>query len=231
MNAMLRLATTWYEMIILIGAEKGGTGKTTIATNLAAELVSNGKDILLIDTDKQGSASSWAAVRDNQSDFPRVSSIQKFGSQIRKDILDLSKKYKNVVIDAGGRDSVELRSAMTVCDRLYIPIQASQFDAWTLGLMDQLVNESLIYNENLTAKIIINRGSTNPKVKEVSEVIELIDQLQNIGLATTIIRERSAYRKAARQGLSVCELVKKEQADKAKIEIQNLYKEIFGNEK
>ena len=44
-------------MIVLIGGEKGGTGKTTIATSLA------GRDVLLIDTDPQGSANYWAQSR------------------------------------------------------------------------------------------------------------------------------------------------------------------------
>ena len=46
-------------MIVLIGGEKGGTGKTTIATNLAALRAMAGRDVLLVDTDPQGSASYW----------------------------------------------------------------------------------------------------------------------------------------------------------------------------
>ena len=48
----------------------------------------------------------------------------------------MAAKYRDIVIDAGGRDSVELRAAMTVADALYIPIQASQFDVWTLDQMN-----------------------------------------------------------------------------------------------
>ncbi len=51
-------------MVILIGGEKGGTGKTTIATNLAALRALAGHDVLLVDTDSQGSASYWASSRD-----------------------------------------------------------------------------------------------------------------------------------------------------------------------
>ena len=53
-------------MIVLIGIEKGGTGKTTLATNLAALRVSKGYEVLLVDTDKQNSANFWAACRDEQ---------------------------------------------------------------------------------------------------------------------------------------------------------------------
>ena len=46
--------------IVLFGGEKGGTGKTTLATNMAAMLALQGKDVLLLDTDRQGTASFWA---------------------------------------------------------------------------------------------------------------------------------------------------------------------------
>jgi chromosome partitioning protein len=54
-------------MIVLIGGEKGGTGKTTLAIHLAAQLTASGRDALLVDTDKQGSASSWCASRVSRS--------------------------------------------------------------------------------------------------------------------------------------------------------------------
>src|SRR5258708_2604751 len=120
-------------MIILIGGEKGGTGKTTLSTNLAAYMVKNELDVLLIDTDKQGSASAWCAVRDENTEVLRVPCMQKFGNSLIKEIKDLSTRYTNIIIDAGGRDSVELRAAMTIADKMYIPIQASQFDVWTIG--------------------------------------------------------------------------------------------------
>ena len=57
-------------MIVLIGGEKGGTGKTTIATNLAALRAMAGRDVLLVDTDPQGSASYWTTSRDENAIKP-----------------------------------------------------------------------------------------------------------------------------------------------------------------
>ena len=51
-------------MIVLIGGEKGGTGKTTLATNLVVERTNEVGDILLIDADKQMTASHWCSVRE-----------------------------------------------------------------------------------------------------------------------------------------------------------------------
>ena len=56
-------------MIILIGGEKGGPGKTTIATNLAAMRTRKSNDLLLIDTDKQPTASYWCSLRENDMDM------------------------------------------------------------------------------------------------------------------------------------------------------------------
>ena len=76
-------------MIVLIGGEKGGTGKTTIATNLAALRALAGRDVLLVDTDPQGSASYWASSRDEDGIKPRVACIQKFGKGLQGEVQDL----------------------------------------------------------------------------------------------------------------------------------------------
>lgn len=213
-------------MIILIGGEKGGTGKTTVVTNLAAMAININKDLLLIDTDKQGSASSWAAVRDDAENIKRIPSIQKFGENIAKEIKALHQKYQNILIDAGGQNSQELRAAMLVADKLYIPIQAAQFDVWTLGLMDRLVSQAKLINEKLRAYILINRASTNPAISETEEVKSVLDEFENLKLSNCIIRERIAFRKAARGGLSVSELSK--QDSKATIEMQDLFNEVYN---
>ena len=66
-------------MIVLVGGEKGGTGKTTLATNLAALRAASGADVLLVDTDRQGSASFWAATRDENDALAAVPCVQVFG--------------------------------------------------------------------------------------------------------------------------------------------------------
>ena len=212
-------------MIILIGGEKGGTGKTTLVTNLAAMRRNQDGDVLVIDTDKQGSASYWAATRESNDQMRRVPSIQKFGKAIASEIRDLAARYQDIIIDAGGRDSIELRAAMTVVEKLIIPIQASQFDVWTLGAMSDLVNQAIAFNEGLKTFIILNRASTNPSVSETAEAKEVLEDFENLMLLKTVIHDRIAYRKAAKSGLSVVELQPKEV--KAAKEMTSLYKEVF----
>ena len=233
-------------MIILIGGEKGGTGKTTIATNLASAFKHNNRDVLLVDTDKQGSASFWCATRDelvkNYKQDPakynkvidqdiialnRIPNIQKFGDSIANEINELKTKYQDIIIDAGGRDSIELRAAITVCDFLYIPVQASQFDIWTLGVIDNLVTQGKIYNKKIKASVLFNRGSTNPGVNEVIESSAAINNdFENLSLCKSIFKDRIIYRKAAKNGLSIDELANQDL--KANTELNNFYNEVIN---
>ncbi len=215
-------------MIVLIGGEKGGTGKTTIATNLAAMRALAGRDVLLIDTDPQGSANYWVQSRDEEKILPRVACVQKFGKGLPAEVKDLAHRYQDIIIDAGGRDSVELRSALVVTEKAYIPIQPSQFDIWTLNQMDELVETAKAFNPNLQAKVIISRSSTNPSVHESNDTGKLLDDFTNLDLANVTIRDRIAYRKAAKDGLSITELKPKDA--KAVEEMEALYREVFGNE-
>ena len=216
-------------MVILIGGEKGGTGKTTIATNLAALRALAGHDVLLVDTDSQGSASYWAGSRDEAGIKPRVACIQKFGKGLQGEVQDLAGRYQDVIIDAGGRDSVELRAAMIVAHKAFVPIQASQFDIWTLGRMNDLAVTAQGFNPDLRAWVVINRGSTNPLVREVAQAGEILDDFEHLDLATSVIRDRIAYRKAACEGLSVAEM--KPVDLKASNEMNAFHSEVFIDDK
>lgn len=213
-------------MIILIGGEKGGTGKTTIAVNTAALRARAGHDVLLVDTDLQGSASSWAALRDEQGIKERVACIQKFGKGLQSEIKDLAERYDDIIIDAGGRDSIELRAALVVATRAYIPIQASQFDIWTLERMNEIVATAQGFNLELTAHVVVSRVTPNPSVTESQDAIEYISNLEHLQLAKSVVRDRIAFRRSVREGRGVMELQPND--DKAVNEITQLYKEIFN---
>ena len=215
-------------MIILIGGEKGGTGKTTLATNLAVRNKLKGGDVLIVDSDIQGSASAWASTREeNQPDVPRVPSVQKFGTGLNKELMDLATRYQNIIVDSGGRDTVELRSAMTVADKLFIPIQPSQFDVWTLGRIDEAVKNVRTFNEKIKAYVVINRASPNPAVQEVEEAKEMMVDFENLELCNGYLCDRIIFRKAAKSGLSIVEF--NPQDPKATKEFSNIYFEVFEN--
>ena len=216
-------------MIIVIGNEKGGVGKTTLATNLAVIAAGEGRDVLLVDTDIQGSAQAWATCRDEASISPRIPTLSKFGKGLVQELKDLEGRYELVIVDAGGRDSVELRSALVVADFLVAPVQASQFDLWALERLSEVLTQAQGLNPDLSARVVVTRASPNPVVSETQEAQAFLAEFEDLHLANAIIRDRIAYRRATREGLAVTEL--KPTDIKARTEIKQLYSEVVGDER
>lgn len=212
-------------MIILVGNEKGGVGKTTIATNLAAMRKGAGHDVVLVDTDKQESATDWASLRKENDVSPSVPSVILRGQSIASEIKDLAPRYEDMVIDAGGRDSHELRAAMVVADKLFIPIRSSQFDVWSLDNLQNIISQAKAFNPNLEAYVFINQGSTNIRVSEDTEAKKLLmNDYPDLLFCSSTIKERVAFRQAAGEGKAVLEMGKSKAAD----EMMKLYKEVFN---
>ena len=67
-------------MIILVGGEKGGPGKSTIAQNLAAYFViERSLDVVLVDADAQATTADWVDERNENEQLPTINCIQKQG--------------------------------------------------------------------------------------------------------------------------------------------------------
>jgi chromosome partitioning protein len=66
-------------MILLVAAEKGGVGKSTIASNLAVYLAHGGVDVVLLDTDGQATAARFVERRDEAGITPAVPCVQRTG--------------------------------------------------------------------------------------------------------------------------------------------------------
>ena len=98
-------------MIVAVLGEKGGTGKTTFATNLAGMRAGAGRDVLIVDADRQGSASYWAEARERQ-EVAAVASVQKFGTGLVRAVADMARRYADVVIDIAAGDSREIEGAL-----------------------------------------------------------------------------------------------------------------------
>lgn len=216
-------------MILLVGGEKGGTGKTTLATNLAAVRALAGRDVLLIDTDPQMSASDWVGFRDEGDVSPRVASTQLYEPSLKQQIPDFARRYEDIIIDAGGRDSAELRRALAVADVALFPVQPSQYDVLTIKRLAQLVERAREVNERLVAYVVINRAPTNPRTGETEAAQEATGDFPSLRLAATIVRDRIAFRRSASLGLSAIEYQPAD--EKAVAEIQSLYSEIYTHDR
>ena len=90
--------------IIICGGEKGGTGKSTVATEFACILAGQGKKVLLVDADDQQTATKFTRVRtEDQPDAPQYTCIQLRDKSVRAETLKLKDAYDHVIIDTGGR--------------------------------------------------------------------------------------------------------------------------------
>ena len=213
-------------MVILVGHSKGGVGKSTLATNLAVMAALRGCDVLLVDADVgQASSAGWAALRDSEGLAPRVPSVQKSGNLIA-DVRDLAGRYDHVIIDAGGRDSTEIRSALMVADTLVMPLLPSQFDLWASDEMGRTLEEAnAMREEPIAALAVINRAPTHPLVKEAAEAREYLQEL-GVKLLPRALSDRRAYRRAVTEGRGVLEVRPRDAS--ASNEVQALYEEVFG---
>jgi len=116
-------------MIVVVGGIKGGSGKTTVATNLAVIRAAEGRDVILIDADDQETASDFTILRnERQVEAPSYTSIKLTGAAVRTETLRLREKYEDIIIDTGGRDTTSQRAALTVADMLLVPFVPRSFD-------------------------------------------------------------------------------------------------------
>jgi chromosome partitioning protein len=192
-------------MLYVIGGQKGGTGKSTLATNLAVALTLRRRQVLLVDTDRQATATHWGDVRQADERLPPVTTVQKTGKLYRT-LRDLEDRYQDVIVDAGGFDSVELRTALAAADALYSPVRASQSDLWTLEAMSALVTEARELNESLRAYLVLSMAPTHPGVQEAQAARELLSEYPAFERCHALLRDRKAFRDAMFQGRGVLEL-------------------------
>lgn len=212
-------------MIVAVLGEKGGTGKTTFATNLAGMRAAAGRDVLVLDADRQGSASYWAEAREKQ-DAPSITAVQKFGTGIVRAVHDMARRYGDIVIDIAAGDSREIEGALRSADRVIIPVQPAGLDVWTLGIIDERVGEAKAANPALQAFVVINRASSNPRDNDVEEAREAIGECGNFMVSDVVVRERVAIKRAAPKGLAVTEY--RPLDPKAVEEMEALYRLAFG---
>ncbi|MCD2514597.1 ParA family protein [Comamonas endophytica] len=191
-------------MIFACVNTKGGVGKTTTAVHLAVMLARQGST-LLIDGDPQASAASWAAWRRDSeySSGPTPTTTCLAGKAILSEGKQLATGFDHVVVDAGGRDSVGLRSALLLAQRAVIPVGASNLDAAAMTDLLEVVELARDYNPDLDVRVLLTR--VDPRTKDAAEMLEFLTE-QKLRVLTTKVCERVAFRRAIGEGASVKEL-------------------------
>jgi chromosome partitioning protein len=210
-------------MIILIGSQKGGCGKSTTAVNISAALVNKNKDVILVDADKQPTSANWCLDRNEIKDIPVVQCVQKY-ENIKDTLIDLNSRYEYVIVDTAGRDSRELRTAMLSADLMIIPFKPSQPDLDTLPKLQEVIQQAQDINPKLKVKALLTMCPTNPMVNEKSEAQDYLKEYPEISLLKSFICERKIYRDSMNIGKGAVEL----DNIKAKNEINQLIDEVLS---
>jgi chromosome partitioning protein len=194
----------WQIMILLVAAQKGGVGKSTLVVNIAVQLAMTGVDVAIVDTDTQGTCVQFIDRRDEAKIEPRIHCVQRTG-KVGATLQELAKRYQVVIVDAGGRDSQELRSAATVADLMLIPTGASQPDLETLPDINAIIETSRVYNPDLKAFAVLTMASPNQLISETRDALDSLEEFDQMERARTVIRSRQIYKQAMRDGLGVVE--------------------------
>ncbi|ESK36590.1 hypothetical protein P256_02502 [Acinetobacter nectaris CIP 110549] len=208
-------------MILLIGSQKGGCGKSTIAINIAAFLASSDKDVVLVDADRQQSSANWVKDRD-ETDLKKVHCIQRY-DDVKSTLKDLVNRYEYVVVDVAGHDSKELRTAMLVADKIIVPFRPSQFDLDTLPHLTEIIDQAQSFNQHLKAFGLLTLAPTNPSVSEVQQASEYLADFPIFTALQSVIHDRKVYRDSISEGKGVTEA----NNPKAKNEFESLMREIL----
>ena len=151
-------------MITVVGGTKGGSGKSTVATNLTVMLAAAGRDVLLVDADDQETSTDFTAMRnETRPGGAGYTCVAVTGRNVLTEVKRLADKYQEVVIDTGGRDTASQRAALAICDTYLVPFAPRSFDVWTLDKVADLIEEARSINPDLRALAFINRADAQGK--------------------------------------------------------------------
>jgi len=204
--------------IIAVLNQKGGAGKTTIATNLARALQANDKRVLLVDSDPQGSARDWNAAGDGEL----VSVIGMDRATLAKDIQAIRDNQDFIIID-GAPQIAELAVAAIKCaDLIIIPVQPSLYDIWACeDLVDIIKARQEVTDGKPKAAFLISRAIKNTQLgKEIREALTGYE----LPVMKSFTSQKVIYAKSAAIGSTVLDFEKGNDAAK---EIKTIANELL----
>lgn len=207
-------------MIISFINQKGGVGKTTLSINVAAYLSMKGARVLLIDADKQGSATTWAGLRDD-APFQIVSMAR---ANMAKDALHLAAGFDHTIIDGPPHAEEVARSCIIASDFVVLPIEPSGLSTWASDLTVRQVREAQEYKEEIKCGFVVSRkiGKT-----VIGRDIRNLAGEAEIPILNSEIEQRVHFAESMTMGQTVFEWDAKSQAAR---EIETLAKEIIAHD-
>lgn len=207
-------------MITVIGNLKGGTGKSTVAFNLAIWLKMHKGSVTVFDLDPQKTLSDVVDIREEEGFEPELEVF---------DDVDALKAWKNkkseVIVDVGTSDFEAMLTAIQLADRIVTPVPPSQADIWSTQRFIKIIRENTGGAKSMPPVLgFINRADTHRGVRETDEAEEALGYLKNIERIDLRLYQRTAYRRSFSEGLGVFEM---QPTSKASHEIMALAKALY----
>jgi chromosome partitioning protein len=185
-------------LITVVANLKGGSGKSTVLFNLALWLKEQGQSVVTFDLDPQGTLSDVADVRKDEG----LEELLVFS-----DINELdSHRDKNVLIDVGASNMHDMKLAISMADRVLIPVSPSQPDLWATQRFLKIVKESAVDNDSLELLAFVNRADTHAMVRESDETEEALVSIKSIKVLPHRLCQRTMFRRTLSEGMSINEI-------------------------
>lgn len=183
---------------ILIANPKGGSGKTTLATNLAGSLAVGKQKVFLWDLDRQHSSRNWLAIR--PADRPVIHGLD--AKDDDESSMPTSSSW--LILDsAAGLHGKNLAHALKIAHKIIIPVQPSVFDmAATSAFLQTLLEEKAVRKHKTSIGIVGMR--VNPRTRAAATLEAFLAQF-NLPVLT-YLRDTQVYVNAAFNGLSLFDL-------------------------
>lgn len=181
---------------VLIANPKGGSGKTTLATNLAGYFASRGRHVMLSDMDRQRSALAWLERRPHK--LPLIHGLDGRGKHPDSLSADWS-----IIDSAAGLHGEKLSDAVKRADWVIVPMQASSFDIGaTQDFLQILREEKAVRKERTFVAMIGMRVDSRTKAAANLQAYLEDSDFPVIGN----LRDAQIYVQAAEQGASLFDL-------------------------
>ena len=182
------------QFVITVAQQKGGAGKTTIASHLSVVMSDLGYRTAIIDIDPQGSMTKW--FKEREKTYGKAETGLTFsaitGWRVNQEIERLSGHHDIVIIDSPPHVETEARTAIRSADLALVPVQPSPTDLWaTQATID------LCRAENVAFHLVMNRVNTQSKIFHTMR--------EQLGDAVTIIGNRVAFASSMMHGQCVTE--------------------------